>query len=98
MKICTDTCVKNATWMVEAFVETIQNMLAFGRRVVLMYPVPETGFHTQQYVQNRLSNRNKTIVTTSYEAFQRRCDMILTVGCDFVLPFCSLSQAFDNIV
>jgi hypothetical protein len=73
-------CGKNVTWMVNAFVDTLNELLALGKHVVLLYPIPETGFVPKEKIQKQKLNANShTILTTSYAAFVKRCNHIINV-------------------
>jgi hypothetical protein len=84
-------CEKNVTWMMNAYVDAINDLLKLGKRVVLLYPIPEAGFAPKEKIHKRklIANSN-TILTTSYAAFKKRCSHILNVR----LRFFSITSQF----
>lgn len=85
-QLCHDTIQKNqrdlndalnSTTRVQSVANTytkkIQEWLYLGKRIVLVYPVPEVGWHVPQYImQSALYGENVDVVSTDYQVFLER--------------------------
>ena len=58
--------------VVESFKKGIYDLLKSGKRVLLVYPVPEVGWNVPTYASKKLLYLNDSSVTTSYEKFLER--------------------------
>lgn len=56
----------------ESFKKAIYDLLKSGKRVLLVYPVPEVGWDVPTYASKKLLYSNEKSVTTSYEKFLER--------------------------
>lgn len=64
------------------YLETVQKILDAGHRVVLIYPIPEVGWHVPRTLLKRIDGKflrareiaQQNPVTTSHEVFRRRTD------------------------
>jgi hypothetical protein len=61
----------------DGFVATIQQLLAMGKRVILIYPVPETGWHIPIKGHLKRFTNDITPITISYESFLSRAGDII---------------------
>lgn len=63
----------------ESFRQSVQALLARGKHVFLVYPVPEVGWDVPKYAAKKLMYGQSSAVTTSYEQYRRRNATALTV-------------------
>lgn len=61
----------------EAYINSIQYLLAQGKKVILIYPVPEAGWNVPDYISkfhlaNPDSVLNESTASTSYQVFRER--------------------------
>lgn len=63
----------------ESFRQSIKDLLARGKHVFLVYPVPEVGWDVPRYAAKQLMYGNGRTVTTSFEHYRRRNATALAV-------------------
>lgn len=68
---------KNA--VAESFKKSVEDLLARGKRVFLIYPVPEVGWDVPRYAAKKLMYGRGREVTTSYDLYLRRNAAALAV-------------------
>ena len=56
----------------ESFKKAIYDLLKSGKRVILVYPVPEVGWDVPAYASKKLLYLNESSVTTSYAKYLER--------------------------
>lgn len=74
-------------YIIEGLVSQINNIINQGHQLILVYPVPETGFNPPkllyiQYIKKYLFNKSQfqpEILTTSYDLFKKRNKIIFEI-------------------
>ena len=56
----------------KGYADAVTELLAAGKRVVLIYPIPEAGWHVPRVLAERRTNENFDPLTTSYERYRER--------------------------
>jgi hypothetical protein len=71
--------------ILENYVNTITVLLSLKKNVILIYPVPETGWQTIAKIEERRFRGDRSILTTNYDAFVKR-----------VMDICQKFDSIDN--
>ena len=56
----------------KGYADAVTELLAAGKRVVLIYPIPEAGWHVPRVLAERRTNENFDPLTTSYARYRER--------------------------
>ena len=69
-----DIRILDAVPMDWSFEETVQQILKLGKKVVVIYPVPEVGWHAKDYIERALKFEKKIQLplSTSFDVFKNR--------------------------
>ncbi|SHM81941.1 acyltransferase family protein [Halomonas cupida] len=60
--------------VLSSFRKSIEMLVSSGKKVVLIYPVPEVGWNVPRAMHHRIENGLDPQITTSYEVFEERND------------------------